>query len=572
MRASKLMMIVLLIALTSGAVFLSYSFYMNHKSTQDLLGHLKHERDALYSKIQSNHASDDTSEQSAHEKYLHQRQLWSKLQQKLKNCVAQVFSQVAEFNWVEPYKSPQQGEVCGTAFFISDDGKMITNAHVIDQAKLITIQIPSLGKRRFDAHVIGISPERDIALIQLTDKDLKSMKQALGVEKLTYLKLGDSDSVLRADKIMAIGYPLGQEGLKSTTGVVSGREHLGGQYYIQISAPINKGNSGGPSINSKGEVIGVNSAGIMGAQNVGYIIPSNEVKLFLKQLETFPEDKAYNGIKLLRKPFLGVLFHSSNDSLTSFLKNPAPGGPYVVDIYKESPFARAGVQQGDMVYEINGHELDSYGEMYVEWSPEEKISIVDYASRLMIGDNIHIVYYRNGERKEASFTFDNTKLAPIHQKYPAYETMDYEMIGGLVVMPLTLNHVLMLSKAVPDLTQYAHLQKRMEPALLVTHVFINSQVSKIRSIRPGSIISEVNGMKARTLDDFRHALYKSLDTGFLTIKTKDHIFGVMPFVNVIEDEPKLARMFYYTPTDVVKDLTRTLKDKQKKIQDKTLKQ
>src|SRR4029077_6348495 len=124
--------------------------------------------------------------------------------------------------------------------------------------------------------------DRDLALLRLKPEELQLIKETLG--KVPMLQFGNSDKVSRAEEIMALGYPLGQQSLKSTTGVVSGREQIGGKYMIQISTPINPGSSGGPSINRCGEVIGVNTAGIMPAQNVNYIIPSNEVQLFIAQL------------------------------------------------------------------------------------------------------------------------------------------------------------------------------------------------------------------------------------------------------------------------------------------------
>ncbi len=572
MSLQKVLIILLGVIVSGGSGLFIYKLYGKQKNTELLLNQLMYQQDdklksTLGAPEQTSYdRPSESGESKISEKInpeLTRRQQWSSLQQKFKDCVVQVFSQVAEFNWIEPYKAPTQYEAAGTAFFINPEGYLITNAHVVDQAKLLTIQIPSLGKNRYEVEVVGLSPERDLALIKLTSQALEKVKKGLNVQELPYLKLGDSDTILRADKIMAIGYPLGQQGLKSTTGVVSGREHILGQHYIQISAPINKGNSGGPSLNAEGQVIGVNSAGIREAQNVGYIIPSNDVKLFLQQLEAMPEDKKYDGVKLLRKPFLGVLFHSSNECLTQFLNNPMPGGPYVVEIYKESPLAKAGVKTGDMIYEINGHKLDNHGEMNADWSPEEKISIIDYVSRLMIGEDISIVFYRNGERKEAKIKFDHTKLAPIHQKYPAYESIDYEIVGGFVIMPLTLNHVILLAKLVPELAQYADLKKRMEPALLVTHVMINSQAARVRSIQPGSLITEVNGRKVKSIEDVRQALYKSLDNNFLTLKTTDNIFAVMPFNEVIKDEPKLSRMCFYKPSSTIKDLMKKLEEKNK---------
>ena len=184
-------------------------------------------------------------------------QSWSALQTKVKNTVVQVFNQGAALDLLQPYKSPTQFQSVGTGFFINDQGELITNAHVIDQAKALYIQIPSLGKRQVEVYCVGVSPDRDLALLKVTEEGLKTIAQEMGA--IPFLSLGDSDLVKRADEIMTLGYPLGQQGLKSTTGVVSGRE----ENLIQISAPINPGNSGGPSLNIQGDVIGINTSAIL---------------------------------------------------------------------------------------------------------------------------------------------------------------------------------------------------------------------------------------------------------------------------------------------------------------------
>ena len=475
---------------------------------------------------------------------------WGALQTELKDAVVQVFSDVAEFNWLEPYKSPNQYQSSGSGFFINDAGEMITNAHVVDQSKAVSIQIPSFGKRRFTVTVLGVSPERDLALLCLKPEDVTEIKKTLG--KIPVMILSNSDLVHRSDEIMALGYPLGQQMLKSTTGIVSGREHLAGQHMIQISAPINPGSSGGPSINFEGRVIGVNSAGILAAQNVGYIIPSNEVNLFLNQLKQIaPEGK----IKFLRKPYLGVIFNPASDDLTTFLGNPLPGGLYVAEVQKGSPLEKAGIQLGDMIYEIDGNRLDVFGEMNVAWS-EDKISIIDYVSRLLIGDKVTLVVYRKGKERNVTLTFGSSELAPIRAMYPGYEKIDYEMVGGLVVMQLTLNHLPLLIQVAPELAQYAtELQnQRLEGSLVITHVLPASVAARARTLHAGYVLKEVNNVPVKTLDEFRAALKKSLNTKFLTIKTTKNLFAVLPFDDILKEEDCLAASFFYKVSPLMREL------------------
>lgn len=160
-------------------------------------------------------------------------QLWRPLQEKAKDTVVQIFSQIAAIDLLQPYKTPAQGTAYGSGFFINDKGDIITNAHVVDQAKAVWVQIPSLGKRIIDVDIIGINPDRDLALLRVIPQDLQVIKEILG--EVHFLPLGDSDIIRRSDDVLALGYPLGQQSLKSTTGVISGHEH----HYIQTSAAIN---------------------------------------------------------------------------------------------------------------------------------------------------------------------------------------------------------------------------------------------------------------------------------------------------------------------------------------------
>ena len=478
------------------------------------------------------------------ETVIKREQPWGALQPKLRNAVAQVFSQIAEFDWLQPYKTPRQSQANGSAFFINPEGELISNAHVVDQAKSIFIQIPSLGKQMIDVQVIGVSKERDIALLRVKPDGLKKIKQVLGA--VPYLTFGDSDAVRRADEIMALGYPLGQQSLKSTTGVVSGSE----KHMIQISAPINPGNSGGPAINIDGQVIGINTAGVLTAQNVGYIVPINEVKIILDDLHK---------VKLLRKPYLGIFFNpAANGQLTQYLGNPEPGGCYVVELLENSPLAKAGVKGGDMIYSINGHQVDVYGEMNVPWS-EDKISLIDYISRLVLGQDVHLVVYRSGKKKEFAVKFSQCELPPVRTKYPEYENIDYEVIGGMVIMEMALNHIPLLVQVASNssaaaMLKYEDPKTHLKPVLIITHILPDSQAQRSRSLHPAMMISEINGRKVTTLQELRQAFKDGFESGYLTVKTTENILVALPFGAVLADEQRLSADYKYPISDAVQQL------------------
>lgn len=475
-------------------------------------------------------------------------QLWRPVQEQIIDTVAQVFVQAAATDLLQPYKTPTQGGGYGSGFFINEQGDFITNAHVVSQAKSVYVQIPSLGKRIIDMEVVGISPERDLALLRITPESLTVIQDELG--QVPYLSLGDSDMVLRSDEVLALGYPLGQHSLKSTTGVVSGRE----RHLIQMSAAINPGSSGGPLLNAKGEVVGINSSGFTEAQNIGYAIPINDLKIVLPDLYK---------VKILRKPFLGVMFNNATSFLTEYLGNPAPGGTYVVEVVKDSILDRVGVKRGDMIYEINEHKVDVFGEMSASWS-EDKISLIDYVSRLSIGENVKLVVYRKGVRKEFTVEFSLSAIPAVHKIYPGYESFDYEVFGGMVVMELTLNHIQLLGEQATGLSKYAELKNQGNPVIIITHIFSNSQLHRSRVISVGTTINEVNGVKIKSLEDYRKAIKKGVGEKFLTIlgsdnvsRASDNIFVALPYDKILKEETKISRDNRYPLSDLAQELLRT---------------
>lgn len=464
---------------------------------------------------------------------------WVRLQELVQNSVVQVIAQVGEFNWLEPYKLEDQYEQRGTGFFIDERGTILTNAHVVDQAATVWVHLPALGKQPIAVDIIGFCPDRDVALLRIKPKDLKLVHAQLGA--VSPLPLGDSDVVQRTEHVLVLGYPLGHYGMKSSTGVVSGRESAGVATFIQITAPINPGNSGGPLLDGLGQVIGIAVANVVQAQNIGYAIPINEVKMIL--------DDLYR-MSFVRRPILGARFNYGSDAQAEYLGNPLPSGFYVNKVFKGSLFDSAGIKEGDMIYEFNGFKLDAFGDAIVPWS-YEKVTIHDLIARLRMGDTVVVVLYRDGKRKKITFNFNLTDLYAIRAVYPAYEKVSCEIIGGMVFMNLTDNHLPVLIAQAPYLMEYTKMENKVEPALVVTHLVPGSLAQQTRTLEPGTIIVEVNNKKVQTLEQLRDALPESLKTGFLTIKTSEDVFVVLPFKQMLEDEERLSRDFSYPMSSVV---------------------
>lgn len=168
----------------------------------------------------------------------------------------------------------QQSAASGSGFFINEQGLFLTCDHIVDQAMTVHIQIPSMGTQLIEAVVVRVCPEQHLALLRIADHELDAVRRQL--DEIHYLKLGDSDTVNRADTVLAFAH--GQKSVKSAIGVVIGRE----QQWIQIEAAIKPCTAGGPLLNNDGEVIGINYAGISEIQDLVYIIPINSARNILR--------------------------------------------------------------------------------------------------------------------------------------------------------------------------------------------------------------------------------------------------------------------------------------------------
>ncbi len=283
-------------------------------------------------------------------------------------------------------------------------------------------------------------------------------------------------------------------------------------------------------------------------------MPTNDVKNIIHQLRK---------IKFLRKPFLGGEFNYASKDMVNFLKNPEPGGLYFSRIYKDSLLEKVGVKEGDMLYEINNHKVDMYGETNVPWS-EDKISILDLINRFTIGEKINLVIYRNGNKKEFNFKFELLKQLPIRMFYPPYEKSDYEIIGGMVAMELALNHISKLKDSNKYLIKYKKRKNQYEPKLILTHIFPNSQTQKARVLEIGEILIEINSKKVSTLKDFRNAVKESKKTGFITIKNEDKEFTVLSLEKVIKEEDDLASTYFFKKSKLFKEFKDFKPSKEKK--------
>jgi len=237
---------------------------------------------------------------------------------------------------------PQRQEGEGSGVIVSSDGYVVTNNHVVDGATELTVTMGD--KRELKARVIGTDAKTDIALIKVEARELP------------HITLGTSANVEVGDIALAMGNPFGL-GQTVTMGIISatGRGGLGIEDYedfIQTDASINPGNSGGALINTKGELIGINTAILSrsgGNQGVGFAVPVDMVRQVMTQLK----EKG-----TVTRARLGLYFQELTPKLASALGAKATSGALVTDVVPQGPAAKAGLQKEDVIVALNGKEMD----------------------------------------------------------------------------------------------------------------------------------------------------------------------------------------------------------------------
>jgi len=274
-------------------------------------------------------------------------------------------------DWDKMFK----GQGIGSAFVIdSNKYYLVTNNHVIEKAKEIYITFPD-NSVKYKAQVVGSDPFTDLALIKLdiTDKNIK----------IPALEFDDSDSIKIGEWVIAVGNPYGFD-YSATVGVISaknrtidvGNLHL--EDLLQTDAPINPGNSGGPLVDLNSKVIGVNTAVAIGAQGIGFAIPSNKAQKIIKDLEAFG--------KVVR-PNLGVEVVDLTPEIIRFLGINISEGVMIKEIETDGPAYNAGLKKGDIIYAINSEIVKNtiyYRKILDKYKPGDniKIDIIRLGKRL----------------------------------------------------------------------------------------------------------------------------------------------------------------------------------------------
>ncbi len=274
----------------------------------------------------------------------------------------------------------------GSGFIITEDGYILTNYHVVEDAKEIKVAL--YNNDSYEAELIGYDESNDIAVLKI-DAD--------GLKPVTF---GNSDELVIGEDVVAIGNPLGELTFSLTKGIVSALDRdvtLSGSVrlrLIQTDCSINAGNSGGALFNMYGEVVGITNAKYSGygmgasVDNIGFAIPVNSVTNIVEQIMTKGE---------ISSPYIGVSINNVSENLSAY---GIPQGANVVEVVEDSPADEAGLKENDVITEANGVPIRESGDL------------VKFVKACQAGDEIEFEVFRQGKTETVKLTVgENVKSA-----------------------------------------------------------------------------------------------------------------------------------------------------------------
>lgn len=303
----------------------------------------------------------------------------------------------------DPFFGPQEATSLGSGFVVDKDGYLVTNYHVIEGAA--DVEVNFSGDDRVPARIVGSDPSTDLAVLRIDAQ----------ASALTPLPLGNSDAVHVGDAVVAIGNPFGLE-RSVTAGIVSAlqRDIRAPNGYtidkvIQTDAPINRGNSGGPLLNARGEVIGVNSqieTETGGNVGIGFAVPVNTVKEVLAQIKQDGK---------VEHAFMGVQMQAVDAPLAETFRLPVDEGVLIVGVVEGSPADEAGLQGGDRQVIVDGTSYVLGGDI-VTRADGQTLTGPDDLRRVIMekdpGDAVTLDIHRGDSQRTVSITLGRQPAQP----------------------------------------------------------------------------------------------------------------------------------------------------------------
>ena len=370
-------------------------------------------------------------------------------------------------------RMPRQ-RALGSGVIVTTDGFILTNNHVVDSADEIKVELTD--DRTVTAKLVGTDKPSDLALLKIQASNLHP------------IAVGNSDAVRVGDVVLAVGNPLGV-GQTVTMGIISAKGRstnvgdVGYEDFLQTDAPINHGNSGGALVNTKGELVGINSQILSsneGNIGIGFAIPSNMAQNVMEQLRTKGK---------VTRSQLGVTVQGITSDMAESLGLKSTGGVIVSGVSEGSAAERAGVKRGDVIQSFNGtpvHDTNSLRNRVAEAGP---------------GSTAELVILRDGAEKKLSVKLDEAnpeRVARRRSERDGEPGVSDKTALGVSVAPLT-----------PDLRDRARVPKDVK-GLIVEDVNPDGRAA-LAGIEPGDVIQEVNRQAVSSVDDLKAALKRSAE-------------------------------------------------------------
>jgi S1-C subfamily serine protease len=428
----------------------------------------------------------------------------------IESSVVKLLVTKREPDYFRPWTKAAPEKSSGSGVVI-DGKRILTNAHVVMYASQVFVQLRR-GGDQLNAKVTAIGPGIDLALVELIDPEpLKDIPAIPLADELPQLK----------SHVSVYGYPAGGDDLSVTDGIVSRIEftsynYAAGGVRIQVDAALNPGNSGGPAIN-EGKIVGLVFSKINEAENIGYLIPTNEIREFLAKAK----DGKYNGNMLL----LDEYQTAENDALRKFLKIPADvTGVVVTDPYGDGDDYP--LRKWDVITHVGDHSVDNQG--YVDVREGLRMRFLYYVAQLAKDGKIDLTILRDGEKKQVSVPVAprrETVLPTLQDEYP-----EYLIYGPLVFEVASQEYVRALGGGGMGalLVLQSPLLKRLydkpeEPGeqivIIATRMFPHPSVKGYDN-RPLGVIKKLNGKPVKNLRSLAEMLRDSEDE-FLRFEMAD---------------------------------------------------
>ena len=464
-------------------------------------------------------------------------------QARIAHSIVRIHAYAREYNLLRPFQQTGIGKGVGSGVIIDPSlmGSMrtegalyiLTCEHVVRNSHEVMLVFPMHGREEHPARLRALCMETDLALIECMPDS------RLDHTGLAPLQLGSSDDLQAGDRVRAFGFPLGQNALKVTDGVYSGYQDS----FLQHSSPISKGNSGGPLLNEKHEVVGVNSSGAAQANNVGYAVPERMVRVLFRDMSVMPAPPAQQPY-VVRRYSLGLHVHSTTPATLRYRGAEgcaqAGGGVQVRFIYDKSPL-KEHVKDGDLIVGIDGKGIDYKGDVCVPWN-RQKVDLFDYLDRKSNADALDVQVWAGGACRVVRARQAQVKVHGRRYLALPYEIdqLEYVLFAGLVVMPLRANH----EEFFPVVFAELGLERSQRPHLVLTDVIPGTMAYKAEVLRPGKLVKRVNGHPVSTMEELRAALRRPVRRRggwYFTLQTHKNRRVVFPLPDIIDEQVAKTR-------------------------------